>query len=257
MGWDGAARAAARGDIVVIVDVLRFSSAVTRAVEQGAIVYPRAYGEDVETIAAELGAVLAAKSWDDQDRTFSLSPRSYANIEFGTRVVLPSPNGATCTLRASAAPRVFAGCLLNASAVAACVEREMSGSDVACTVLAAGERWPQPGADGELRFALEDHLGAGAIISAIDLTPSPEALACREAFRSTRDLIQETLLGCASGRELRAHGREQDVLDCARLDDSQAVPLLRNGAYHPSTLHPRPSTFHLPASSPPPRLHPH
>ena len=73
------------------------------------------------------------------------------------RCVLPSQNGAEITLQAARIAKiVFGGCLRNALAVAAAAQR--CGSSF--NVIAAGERWP----DGSLRPALEDWLGAGAIL---------------------------------------------------------------------------------------------
>ena len=56
------------------------------------------------------------------------------------------------------------------------------------TILACGERWKQPNEDGELRFAIEDYLGAGAILSALPaaLARSPEARVCQGAFGLAR-----------------------------------------------------------------------
>jgi 2-phosphosulfolactate phosphatase len=85
--------------------------------------------------------------------------------------------------------------------------------------------------DGELRFAVEDYLGAGAVLAAIARAASPEADVCAAAFLGSREDIAALLWECASGRELRAMGLEQDVIDCARLDVYDVVPALRDGAY--------------------------
>jgi phosphosulfolactate phosphohydrolase-like enzyme len=49
---------------------------------------------------------------------------------------------------------------------------------ISVTVIACGERWNIPSEDGELRMALEDYLGAGAILSYLPYEKSPEARAC-------------------------------------------------------------------------------
>jgi 2-phosphosulfolactate phosphatase len=99
------------------------------------------------------------------------------------------------------------------------------------TVVACGERWRAVNEDGELRFAVEDYLGAGAVLAAIAHERSPEAAVCAAAFLGSREDIAALLWECASGRELRAMGLEQDVIDCARLDVYDVVPALRDGAY--------------------------
>src|SRR5207302_2020235 len=98
---------------------------------------------------------------------FSLSPLSYLDAQSGTRVVLASPNGATCSRYAAEVGFLFVGTLLNAKAVAGAVSHLLAVTDLCVTLLACGERWKTPSEDGELRMAIEDSLGAGAILSYI------------------------------------------------------------------------------------------
>jgi 2-phosphosulfolactate phosphatase len=118
---------------------------------------------------------------------------------------------------------VLAGCLRNASAVARAARE--AGEDGPVAVVAAGERRP----DGSLRPAVEDLLGAGAVLHALAGRPSPEARAAVAAFRQ-RDLPGD-LLACASGRELAALGRVAEVRLAAEHDVSRVVPVLRDGAF--------------------------
>ncbi|HET7924124.1 MAG TPA: 2-phosphosulfolactate phosphatase [Rhodanobacteraceae bacterium] len=230
-GWRGARQAAARGDIVVIVDVLRFSSAVAMAAQHGVIVYPCEMQGDVEARSREVGGVAGGRSLDDTAR-FSLSPRTFEGAEPGTRVVLASLNGAMCSINARGAPHAFAASLLNASAVAAHVVSLLDADpSLDVTVVACGERWRDANEDGELRFAVEDYLGAGAVLSELSHERSPETAVCAAAFAGSRGDIAALLWECASGRELRSMGLEQDVIDCARIDVYDAVPVLRDGAY--------------------------
>ena len=117
---------------------------------------------------------------------------------------------------------VLAGCLRNATAVARAALR--LGRTLA--VVAAGERWP----DGSLRPAVEDLLGAGAVLAALDHpAPSPEARAAAGAFRSAD--LPTALRECASGRELAGAGYANDVAVAARLDASDVVPVLSDRAF--------------------------
>jgi 2-phosphosulfolactate phosphatase len=54
---------------------------------------------------------------------------------------------------------------------------------------------------------------------------------CAAAFERSRDDLTRLLSECASGRELRAMGLGEDVMDCARVDVYDAVPVLRAGWY--------------------------
>ena len=60
-GAIGAIRAAERGDIIVIVDVLSFSTTVVRAVSRGAVIYPCGEEEEFDSLANRIGAQVAVK----------------------------------------------------------------------------------------------------------------------------------------------------------------------------------------------------
>jgi 2-phosphosulfolactate phosphatase len=152
--------------IFVIVDVLSFSTAVDVAVSRGAVVYPFPYGEAkaARAAAADVGAVLAQPRRAGGEQ-LSLSPASLTGIAAGTKLMLPSPNGSRLSLRGDPVP-VLTGCFRNVAAVAALARAMSQGGIIG--VIAAGERWP----DGSLRPAIEDLLGAGAIIDQLGL-PSP------------------------------------------------------------------------------------
>lgn len=193
----------AASDIVVVVDVLRFSSALVNAVAEAPV------------------SLDAARVW--------------------------SANGVAVTDAAAATGAVvLAGSLRNASAVADAVVRlqDERQQRTFVSVVAAGER----AEDGGLRFAVEDQLGAGAVIAAltdrgIDHS-SPEAAAADAAFRGLRGAVRHLLSGSGSGRELAAGDpvegqlaasgiRPVTVRDSAVNDDSTVVPVLREGAFVP------------------------
>jgi 2-phosphosulfolactate phosphatase len=199
-GIPGLERLAA-ADIVLVVDVLRFSSTLPDAVASG-----------VEVELAD------AMEW--------------------------SSNGAAVVTAASDAETVLVGGLRNASAVARAVmaiqDRRQQRTSV--DVIAAGELTP----DGGLRFAIEDQLGAGAIIAAlgdlgIDHT-SPEAAVAAESARGLRRALRHLLSASGSGRELvdgvasTARMEASGIVPAttaaaAELDAVDVVPLLRDGRF--------------------------
>ena len=211
--------------VLIIVDVLSFSTAVDVAVSKGALVYPFPYGDEdaAQTAADRVGAVLA-KPRRSSGGQFSLSPRSLMAITAGTRIMLPSPNGARLSLACGDRP-VFAGCLRNAATVARTARQIARGGAVG--VVPAGERWP----DGSLRPAIEDLLGAGAIIHHLALPCSPEAQVARDAFRSARRDVGRLIRASVSGRELIERGFAGDVDIAVELEVSMCAPLLVEGAY--------------------------
>ena len=126
--------------------------------------------------------------------------------------------------------RCSLGALVNATAVAAAVER--AGADRAVTVVACGERRPEPGEDGALRFAIEDYLGAGAVLAALGGPASPEAQVCVAAFLGRARPIWPASSGSARAvASYASKGFGEDVRHAAHLDCYDAAPLLRDGAF--------------------------
>jgi 2-phosphosulfolactate phosphatase len=221
-GLSGLQALAPVSDVVIIVDVLSFTTCVEIAVANGAAIYPYAGSADgLAAYAKSIGALAASRRKLNQP-TYSLAPSSLTTIPAGTRLVLPSPNGSTLSLAAPGKP-VLAGCLRNARAAAEQAHR--LGKSMC--IIAAGERWP----DGLLRPALEDQLGAGAIITHLPGTRSPEAELAAAAFQYAKTNLFDTLLRCSSGKELVEIGFGEDVRLASELNISDCSPVLVNGAY--------------------------
>ena len=194
---------------VVVVDVLSFCSAVDAACSTGARVFPFAWNDGrAQQQAAAVGARLAVARQDAAPDVPSLSPPSLLTLSPGERLLLPSPNGSTLAAMARA-PLVVAGCLRNAAAVAGYVD----ATPGPVLVVAAGERWP----DGSLRPALEDYLGAGAIIARLTGQKSPDARAAQAVFADVANL-DSCLRALPSGIELIERGFGADVTFAAQLD---------------------------------------
>lgn len=236
-GIEGLEALAPRSAVVVVVDVLRFTTAVCCALEGGSIVLPFRWGaESAPEFARHHGAVLAGRREHGEP---SLSPTDLLTLAAGTRLVLPSPNGSTISCRAIelGAPHVLAGCLRNASATARAAHAlALAEGGGTISVIAAGERWGS--VDGPLRPAVEDMLGAGAVLAALDPSAavsapscSPEAAAARAAFVAARPRLYESLCGSASGRELLARGWEDDIANSAAHDVSTTVCRLEGAEF--------------------------
>jgi 2-phosphosulfolactate phosphatase len=193
----------APADVVIVVDVLSFSTCVDVAVGRGVAILPYAWKDaSAEAFAVAHRAELARSRGAGR---YSLSPLSFQDAPAGMRCVLPSPNGATLSLHAAATgATVLTGCLRNARAVAQAA-RALGATFNVCP---AGERW----SDGSLRFAAEDWLAAGAILRHLPGTYSPEARAAIASFDRSEGSILETLVPSGSSRPTN------NGVDCAMAD---------------------------------------
>ena len=200
-GLHGAEILAPICDAIIVVDVLSFSTAVTVATARGAIVFPyRWKDESCQTFAESKGAILAGPRGKSK---YSLSPLSLTALKNGQRIVLPGPNGSNISVSTGETP-TFTGCLRNAHAIAHAAVR--CGNHIG--VIPCGERWQD---DFSFRFALEDMIGAGAIIQALPGRRSPEAEAARAVFLDSRNDLLRILEQCLSGKELIQIGYRDDI----------------------------------------------
>jgi 2-phosphosulfolactate phosphatase len=211
----GAVAALAPADVAIVIDVFSFTTCVDVATSRGAAILPYPWNDaSAADFARAQGAELAGRRRQSQ---YSLAPASYLEAPKGLRCVLPSPNGAQVTLVAArTGPVVLAGSLRNARAVAEAAQQMGSRFNV----IPAGERW----LDGSLRPALEDWLGAGAILRWLPGSRSPEAESAVALFERHRAELVATLDQCGSGRELDGRGHDQDKFIAGQLDVSSCVP---------------------------------
>lgn len=227
-GLRGVRNAVDRGDIVVIVDVLSFSSTVVSAIQHGAIIYPFPMKEGAD----EFGRLVKAKVLKGRAESLasggaSLSPISFSKKDKDCRYVLTSLNGALCSRRGRQAPTLLIGCLLNAPAVASTIKEERKKNYSAVSVIACGEHWLDPKEEENyLRPCIEDYLGAGAILAGLAGSKSPEAQVCENGFIASKSHIQQLIEKSSSGVELIEKGFKEDVAFASQLNQFSEVPIL-------------------------------
>ncbi|PSJ68260.1 phosphosulfolactate phosphohydrolase [Brevibacillus brevis] len=218
-GYEGVEQVGAASDMIVIIDVLSFSTCVDIVTGRGGIVYPyQVKDESAVAFAKQKAALLAGK----RGEPISLSPACLKTIPLRSRLVLPSPNGSTCTVLAKkTGAKVIAACMRNAPSVARYIQQQKG----TVTVIACGERW----GNGALRPAIEDMIAAGALLHELEgYRLSPEAEIAVAAFRSAQGHIPAYLQKCASGQELISMGYPEDVELAAQWNWSCTVPVLNN-----------------------------
>jgi 2-phosphosulfolactate phosphatase len=195
-------------DVLIVVDVLSFTTSVDLVVGNG-------------------GQVRPSRWKPTSGRT--LRPASLADAT--GLVELPSPNGSNlCFLAAETGAHVLAACLRNAEAVA----KRAAELGETIGVIPGGERWGldiltagRPREFGPLRPCVEDYLGAGAVLAALPGKASPEAQLAAAAFRNTD--VATAVRDCGSGRELIENGHAADVELAVRIGVSTAAPTLVDG----------------------------
>lgn len=232
-GRRGAREAAERGDIVIIVDVLSFSSTVVAALTAGAMIYPYPPELDGNKYAASIGAkYILGRAEAARTGNPTLSPVTFNEEHRNQRYVLSSLNGAYCSWIASKVPALLIGSLLNASAVAVLADKLQQETGAAITVVPCGEMWNDARENEDrLRPSIEDYLGAGAILAKLSGGKSPEAQVSAGAFTSSENRLKELVWDSGSGRELRERGYEDDVRYCSQLNVSGIVPIMKDGRF--------------------------
>jgi 2-phosphosulfolactate phosphatase len=219
--------AAARGDIPVIVDVLRFSSAVTTAVANGFRILPADTMATASSLAAVHGAAISGKTGIAQ---YSLSPLDYLNPRVPEDVILVSPNGAALARQVPTGSEGFVACLLNARTAGRLLARISCRRNTGIVLVAAGEAAEDQEADLEhRRFAIEDYLGCGAILSELPLDLSEEAIVCRRAFMASQQDYRALIGNGVSGKYLSDRGQAYDLSHCVQLNICGVLPVIRDG----------------------------
>lgn len=238
-GLDGVRALGPHCAVLVIVDVLVFSTTVDVALGRGARVLPLPWRDERAAAAASsAGATLVPSGLVNLDGQptaakgggWTLRPSSMGDLPPDTFLAIASANGGTlCAAAAQTGATVLAGCLRNASAVGAAAARIAGDRPVG--VIAGGERWKTD--EAPLRPSIEDYLGAGAIAAAVTgrTSVSPEASLAALTFRAASADIASLLAGSISGRELAVAGVPDDVKLAGDVDASTVVPVLDNGVF--------------------------
>jgi 2-phosphosulfolactate phosphatase len=219
--------------VCVIVDVLRASSSIVTMLDRGAeCVAAAADVEDALRLHRRLSSYILCGERDGlppKGFDYGNSPAEFSRLDLREKAAILATSNGTRILTALAdrSPAVVVGSLLNRTAAARAAVQIATerGLDVALVCSAAY---------GGSGFVLEDALGAGAIADAAGRLPggpelSDAARFAAGAFRAASAGLPEALRSAYHARELVQAGLGQDVEYCARLDVSEAAPVLERG----------------------------
>lgn len=213
----------AEGQIVVIIDILRATSAICTAFEHGVakmipvatIEEARSYKEQGYLVGAERNA-MAIEGFD-----FGNSPYSYMaeNLK-GQTVVITTTNGTQAIEAAKNAYAVVIGSFLNITALCDWLITQNKPILLLCS------GWKN-------KFNLEDTLFAGAVT---EILSKKEQFKLLDGALATKYLYQQAhenpykFLNYSSHKErLAAMGLKDDIKYCLKLDLTKVIPILENG----------------------------
>jgi 2-phosphosulfolactate phosphatase len=223
---------AVRGTHVAVVDVLRATTTIATALANGAAgVIAVAEPEDAIALGNRLGrdrVLLCGERHSLRIEGFDLdnSPASFTPRAVDGKTLLITTTNGTRALRAVAtAASVRTAALVNRTAVADALAHENGDVVIVC----AGE------ANG---FALEDALGAGALVDTLltligDVELCDGARAAALLYRAVAGRLADAVASADHAQSLAQMGFARDVTSCAALDVLDVVPTLREGILIP------------------------
>ncbi|MGM0472025.1 MAG: 2-phosphosulfolactate phosphatase [Bacillota bacterium] len=213
------------GKIAVAIDTLRATSTIITALANGAKeVMPVASIAQAREYNQSTGNTITAGERDGvqiSDLEVGNSPVQFANLVLeGQRVILTTTNGTKLLLRLSVAKKVIVAALNNLAAVA----REVSSASKLVICCA--------GTNG--KFALEDFLAAGGIISQlnqleVNLELSDLSLVAYQNYLLNQERLCQVLLRSESGQRLINLGKKEDVNYAAKDNIFAIAPYYRDG----------------------------
>ena len=211
------------GRVVVVFDVLRATTTMAAALEAGVnaiLIFP-----DIESVRRAKPKYPAALSCGEEyclkPEGFDLgnSPGDLGAAQAGKTLLMSTTNGTKAVLAARGADTIYVGALVNARAVAE-MARQSSKS---LTLLCAGLK-------GSL--AMEDVIGAGAVIQALDEDvelESDEARMAEQLFLASHDRLGQVLRSTAGGQNIIRSNLAKDIDFAARMDVIDSVGEVMDG----------------------------
>ncbi len=209
---------------VVVIDVLRATSAIVTGLEHGCTgIVP------VETVSQaralkQSDDLLAGERFCKKIAGFDLgnSPLEYRTPDIaGKRMIMTTTNGTRVIQKVQKGAHILAGSVLNAE----CCARSALHFRKDIVLVCAGTQDD---------FALEDGLCAGLLVDELQkrmeapLALNDSGMAMLAAYRHRADDLQGAMAACSSGMKLSKLGFERDIAFCSQLNLYDTVPLLQN-----------------------------
>jgi len=220
------AKAVQRGDVIIVIDVLRCSSTIVTALANAAdAVIPTKTVKEArilhkkhpEFILAGERRGIKPKGFDLGNSPLEFSPQKVK----GRQIILTTTSGTKAIILSKNAKYVFTGAFLNAEATAKAALNLAQQEKIGISLISAGTNG---------RFSLEDFICVGAIVESFpadNLEHSDAILAALLAFQQTRKSLDRVIQSGHHARYLISQGFEEDVKFCSQLNIFKIVPFLK------------------------------
>jgi 2-phosphosulfolactate phosphatase len=216
------------GRVVAVIDVLRASTSIAVALDNGArsvvplestdtaIMWSKQFEREKVVLAGEI-KMLPIDGFD-----IGNSPREFSpEVVSGRTVLMTSTNGTRALLSLQGARDVVVAAYVNHAAVTAML-RTAARADTDISIVCAGH---------EGHFSLEDAACAGHYVRSItrrspaSVVFNDAASACELIDRRYGDNIEKVFQESVHGRALVEAGFAADLVDCATVDSHPVVPI--------------------------------
>ena len=211
--------------IVVVIDVLRATSAMVAAFENGVDrIIPVATIEEAKAYIGKPGYIAAAERNGEVVEGFAYgnSPLAYVGEDLsGKTIVMTTTNGTKAINLAKDAPTMVVGSFLNLTALSEWLVQQ----DENILLLCSG--WKD-------KFNLEDSIFAGAVMERLLESgkfgvEEDSSIAAKYMYMSARDNFLSLLKAAPRRRRIEQLQLLPDVKYCLTPDQSKVIPVLRNG----------------------------
>lgn len=204
-------------DVAVVVDVLRASTTITVATQNFQKIVPVKDIKHAQYLAKKYGAVLAGERRGAAIKGFDTgnSPLEISNFH-GNILVITTSNGTRIMEGIKA--NILIGSFVNAKASA---KEALKRANSNIEIVMAGV---------EGRFAIEDYLGAGEIISHLKNHDLDENALGAYMASLDEELVNKAVKNSRSARKLGDLGLSDDVDFCLKRNLYDHVPVYENGS---------------------------
>lgn len=221
-------KASKRGDLVIVIDVVRATTSIITALSNGAksVIPVQTVKEAMQLRRKHPDYLLAGEREGVKPKGFDLdnSPLSLTkeNVE-GKSLIMSTTNGTKALVRSKGSRWVLVGAFVNADAVARKSNEIASKNNVGISFVLAGQ---------ENHFALEDFICAGGIIDRLPkgaVEFSDKTLGALLAYNSAKHNLQENIRKSKHAQELLKIGFGKDIEFACQIDLYSIVPCYKNG----------------------------